>query len=123
MLNEPATTPKKPAAKLIFGVLTGVLTMLFRYYGSYEIGGCFAILLVNATEGYWDRLFSGQKNEKAPKAEKQTVEIKKPAAAEELKQLVQEARPDIEEIEIYYVTPAVGAHVGCGVAGIAAYKL
>ena len=44
-------------------------------------------------------------------------------AAEELKQLVQEARPDIEEIEIYYVTPAVGAHVGCGVAGIAAYKL
>ncbi len=44
-------------------------------------------------------------------------------AAEELKQLVQESRPDIEEIEIYYVTPAVGAHVGCGVAGIAAYKL
>ena len=32
--------------------------MLFRYFGSYEIGGCFALLLVNATEGFWDRLFS-----------------------------------------------------------------
>lgn len=43
--------------------------------------------------------------------------------AEELKQSVQEARPDIKDIEIHYVTPAVGAHIGCGVAGIAAYKL
>lgn len=57
MLNEPATTPKNPRAKIVFGVLTGLLTMLFRYYGSYEIGGCFALLLVNATEGFWDRLF------------------------------------------------------------------
>ena len=86
MLNEPATTPKKPEAKMVFGVLTGVLTMLFRYYGSYEIGGCFAILLVNATEGYWDRLFSGQKNEKTSKKEKQPAEIHKPAVTEELKQ-------------------------------------
>ena len=65
MLNEPATTPKKPAAKLIFGVLTGVLTMLFRYYGSYEIGGCFALLIVNATEGYWDRLFTEKQKDES----------------------------------------------------------
>ena len=70
MLNEPATTPKKPQAKLVFGVLTGVLTMLFRYYGSYEIGGCFAILLVNATEGFWDRLFEKSADEE--KAEHKT---------------------------------------------------
>ena len=77
MLNEPATTPKKPAAKLIFGVLTGVLTMLFRYYGSYEIGGCFALLLVNATEGYWDRLFDKNKKSVPEKAVvKETVEEK-----------------------------------------------
>ena len=71
MLNEPATTPKNPVAKLVFGVLTGVLTMLFRYYGSYEIGGCFALLLVNATEGYWDRLFD--KNKKAVEKAEETV--------------------------------------------------
>lgn len=58
MLNEPATTPNNPRAKIVFGILSGVLTMLFRYFGSYEIGGCFALLLVNATEGFWDRLFS-----------------------------------------------------------------
>lgn len=57
MLNEPATTPKNPKAKIVFGVLCGVLTMLFRYYGSFETGGCFALLIVNATEGFWDRLF------------------------------------------------------------------
>ncbi len=64
LLNEPATTPKRPQAKIVFGVLCGVLTMIFRYYGSFEIGACFALLLVNATEGYWDRLFMS-KSEKA----------------------------------------------------------
>ena len=44
--------------------------MLFRYYGSYEIGGCFALLIVNATEGFWDRLF-----DKNPQSE---VENSKP---------------------------------------------
>ena len=57
LLNEPATTPAKPVAKLAFGVLCGVLTMLFRYYGYYDVGGCFAILLVNATDDFWDRAF------------------------------------------------------------------
>ena len=98
MLNEPATTPKNPKAKIVFGVLCGVLTMLFRYYGSFETGGCFALLLVNATEGFWDRLFaedgdateekhaeqekgtSAQKTEK-PQPAKKTVKkaVEKPA--------------------------------------------
>lgn len=56
MLNEPATTPKTPQAKIVFGVLAGILGMLFRYFGSYEIGICFALLLVNATEGFFDRV-------------------------------------------------------------------
>jgi len=80
MLSEPATTPKTPKAKVVFGVLCGILTMLFRYYGSYATGGCFAILLVNATEGFWDRLFSDNKEEKT--AEK-TVKDKKTYRKEE----------------------------------------
>ncbi|MBR4036108.1 MAG: RnfABCDGE type electron transport complex subunit D, partial [Oscillospiraceae bacterium] len=75
MLNEPATTPKNPRAKMIFGVLTGLLTMLFRYFGSYEIGGCFALLLVNATEGYWDRLFEEGSLRSAGKALSCTLKI------------------------------------------------
>ncbi|MEG1862076.1 MAG: RnfABCDGE type electron transport complex subunit D, partial [Oscillospiraceae bacterium] len=54
MLNEPATTPKNPKAKIAFGILVGLVSMLFRYFGSYEIGVCFALLLVNATEGFVD---------------------------------------------------------------------
>lgn len=75
MLNEPATTPKKPQAKIIFGFLCGVLTMLFRYFGTFEVGGCFALLIVNATEGYWDRLFT-KEGEKEEKTEEKQVKKK-----------------------------------------------
>ncbi len=83
MLNEPATTPKNPKAKIIFGFLCGVLTMLFRYYGSFETGGCFALLLVNATEGYWDRLFASDK--KQNETQKETA-VKEKVPAEKKKQ-------------------------------------
>ena len=63
LLNEPTTTPKKKLGKLIFGVVCGILTMVFRYFGAYEIGGCFAILLANATEGMWDRLVPRMKSD------------------------------------------------------------
>jgi hypothetical protein len=63
LLNEPTTTPKKKLGKFIFGIVCGVLTMLFRYFGAYEIGGCFAILLANATEGMWDRLVPRMKSD------------------------------------------------------------
>jgi electron transport complex protein RnfD len=55
LLNEPTTTPRKKLAKVIFGILCGALTMIFRYFGAYEEGVCFAILLSNATEGMWDK--------------------------------------------------------------------
>ncbi len=81
MLNEPATTPKSPKGKIVFGVLCGILTMIFRYYGSFEIGACFALLLVNATEGYWDRLFMSKEAKERQKTkeafnQKETGEIK-----------------------------------------------
>jgi len=96
MLNEPATTPKNSKAKIVFGFLCGVLTMLFRYYGSFETGGCFALLLVNATEGYWDRLFASDKKqseEKAESAEKKKKAKPQPAAGnKEEKRIISESR-------------------------------
>lgn len=73
MMNEPATTPRNPKAKLIFGVLAGVLSMLFRYFGGYEIGACFALLLVNTIEGFIDRCVEWRP----------VVEIKKPVYVDE----------------------------------------
>ena len=105
MLNEPATTPKKPQAKIIFGVLSGILTMIFRYYGSFEIGGCFALLLVNATEGYWDRLFTKDSDKETDKkAEKQVVET--PADKKEDKKLYRkEEKPVSKENKKEYKAP------------------
>lgn len=36
---------------------------------------------------------------------------------------IRNVRPDIQDIPIHYITPAVGAHIGCGVIGIAAFLL
>ena len=36
---------------------------------------------------------------------------------------IQEARPDIKDVEIHFITPAVGAHIGVGVIGIGAIAL
>ena len=36
---------------------------------------------------------------------------------------IQDARPDIKDVEIHFITPAVGAHIGAGVIGIGAIIL
>lgn len=36
---------------------------------------------------------------------------------------IKEKRPDITDIPIHYITPAVGAHIGSGVVGVAAFIL
>ena len=61
MLADPATTPKTPKAKVVFGFLTAVLAMIFRYVGSFDIGTCFALLLINTLDGYIERICGGKK--------------------------------------------------------------
>lgn len=53
---EPCTTPKNRLSRLLYGLLWGFLAMMYRYYGSYETGVCFALLAVNAASGYIDRI-------------------------------------------------------------------
>ncbi len=55
MLNEPATTPKGKNAQIIYGITAGVLGMIFRYMGGFELGTCFALLLVNTLDGVIER--------------------------------------------------------------------
>lgn len=42
---------------------------------------------------------------------------------EEVIKKIKEAQPDITDIEIHFITPAVGAHIGAGVIGIGAIIL
>ncbi len=47
-LNDPATSPKREASKIIYAAIAGAVTMLYRYFGGFEEGMVFAILLMNA---------------------------------------------------------------------------
>jgi Na+-translocating ferredoxin:NAD+ oxidoreductase RnfD subunit len=48
MITEPSTAPRTGIGRCVYGAAGGVLLMLFRYFGSYEQGACFTILLMNA---------------------------------------------------------------------------
>lgn len=55
LINDPVTLPKSNASRAVYGLVLGVATMLFRYYGTYETGVCFALLAVGAVSGWMDR--------------------------------------------------------------------
>ena len=55
MLTDPVTSPTTRFGRLAFGFLAGIVTMLFRYFGGYEEGVCFAILVMNALSPILDR--------------------------------------------------------------------
>lgn len=55
LLNDPVTAPKHSLARVVYGVLAGVMVMLLRHIGRFEEGACFAILLVNAVASPIDR--------------------------------------------------------------------
>lgn len=57
ILNDPVTTPKRPGAQVLYGAVTGVITMLFRYFGGFEVGLIFAVLVMNVFTPMIDRGF------------------------------------------------------------------
>ncbi|HIW74932.1 MAG TPA: RnfABCDGE type electron transport complex subunit D [Firmicutes bacterium] len=56
LLNDPVTAPRHWLGRLFYGLLAGVLVMLLRYYGRFEEGACFAVLLMNAFSPVIDRM-------------------------------------------------------------------
>lgn len=55
LINDPICTPRSSFAQCIYGILLGFATMMFRYYGLYDTGVCFALLAVNAFLGPLER--------------------------------------------------------------------
>lgn len=55
LLNEPYTCAHHRLGRILYGALVGAATMGFRYFGVYETGVCFAILVVNSISGWLDR--------------------------------------------------------------------
>lgn len=56
LLNDPVTSPRHWLGRIVYGVLAGLLVMLMRYFGRFEEGACFAVLLANAFSTTLDRL-------------------------------------------------------------------
>lgn len=56
MATDPVTAPKTKAGKYIFGFGCGLFTMLFQYFGAFELGAPFALLLMNTTSMALDRM-------------------------------------------------------------------
>lgn len=48
LITDPVTAPKKRLAQLVYGVLAGVITMLFRHFGAFSQGLVFAVIFANA---------------------------------------------------------------------------
>ncbi len=55
MLTDPVTSPRYAPARVVYGALAGILVMLLRYFGRFEEGACFAVLLMNAFAAPIDR--------------------------------------------------------------------
>lgn len=52
---EPYCIPKKTSARIIYGAALGYISMMFRFYGRAEGGFIFALLIVSALSGCFDR--------------------------------------------------------------------
>lgn len=55
LLNDPVTAPRFWLGRLIYGVLSAVLILLMQRVGRFEVGTCFAVLLLNAFAPIIDR--------------------------------------------------------------------
>ena len=56
MATDYTTSPVTHVGQVAYGVGCGVLTLLFRYFGSYPEGATYAILIMNCCVGFFDKM-------------------------------------------------------------------
>ncbi len=56
LISEPFTCPRNWFGKIVYAILLGITTMIFRYFGAYEAGVCFALLTMGSISNWLDRL-------------------------------------------------------------------
>lgn len=64
LLPNPATLPKSHIQRLLYGMSAGAVCMLLRYFGAYEEGACFAVLLMNAVWPMAEGLMQSRRDQK-----------------------------------------------------------
>lgn len=48
LLNDPVTSPRRRPSRLLYGLLAGIVSMIFRHLGRFEESLLFAVLVMNA---------------------------------------------------------------------------
>ena len=56
MATDYTTSPVTHGGQIAYGVGCGILTLLFRYFGSYPEGVTYAILIMNCCVGFFDKM-------------------------------------------------------------------
>lgn len=57
LATEPFTVPRRHrGGQILYGVLLGLMTTAFRYFGAYDTGICFAVLTLGSVSQWIDRL-------------------------------------------------------------------
>ena len=56
MATDYVTSPITRAGQMVYGALCGVLTVIIRYFGGYNEGVSYAILIMNACVVLLDRI-------------------------------------------------------------------
>ncbi len=66
-ISDPITSPQNQLGRVLYGAAAGILAMLFRYFGTYEEGVCFVVIIMNALSDVFDDLgikLSGRNSQK-----------------------------------------------------------
>lgn len=66
--NDPVTSPNTTMGKIFFGIGAGLITMLIRYYGNYDEGIVFAILIMNSMSFALDKIIHKARSRKRREA-------------------------------------------------------
>ncbi len=56
MLSEPVTSPKRDFGKLLYSVVSGIVVILFRYFGGLEAGFVYALIVMNVFAPLFDKI-------------------------------------------------------------------
>lgn len=60
MLSEPVTGPTRDEGKLLSGLVAGVIIVFFNYFGAYQEGILFVVLVMNILNHYIDAIAEKQ---------------------------------------------------------------
>ncbi len=60
IVPDKVCTPRRTNGRIIYAIALAVVSTLFRYIGAFEIGICFAVIIVSALSGFFDSISSAK---------------------------------------------------------------